>query len=223
MAREKIKTTRIVVVDDHPMMREGLAQLISKQQDLTIVAEACDAQTAISEVERTKPDLVLLDITLPGRSGIEVIKDLRAILPNLHILVISMHDESVYAERALRAGARGYIMKQEGGKKILEAMRQVINGAIHVSPAISARILEIFSGAANQGGKSAVEQLTDRELEVFEMIGNGLEVKEIADKLNLSVKTVEVHRTNIKEKLRAKSIGEVIRMAVRYVDAQAQG
>ena len=193
--------TRILIVDDHPMMRQGLAQLVNNE-----------------------PDLVLADITLPDKSGIELIKDIQAIHPGLAVLVISMHDESLYAERVLRAGGRGYIMKQEGGKKLMEAIRQVLSGQIYVSEKMSARILESFSGRRSPGAdKSPVENLTDREFEVFQLIGQGKGTRQIAEKLHLSVKTVEVHRVNIKTKLKLQSATELIRFAVRWVEGQAAG
>ena len=193
--------TRILIVDDHPMMRQGLAQLVNNE-----------------------PDLVLADITLPDKSGIELIKDIQAIHPGLAVLVISMHDESLYAERVLRAGGRGYIMKQEGGKKLMEAIRQVLSGQIYVSEKMSARILESFSGRRFPGaGRSPVENLTDREFEVFQLIGQGNGTRQIAEKLHLSVKTVEVHRVNIKTKLKLQSATELIRFAVRWVETQNAG
>ena len=164
---------------------------------------------------------MLADITLPDKGGIELIKDIQAIHPGLAVLVISMHDESLYAERVLRAGGRGYIMKQEGGKKLMEAIRQVLSGQIYVSEKMSARILESFSGRRFPGAdKSPVENLTDREFEVLQLIGQGKGTRQIAEKLHLSVKTVEVHRVNIKTKLKLQSATELIRFAVRWVETQ---
>ena len=209
---------KILIVDDHPMMREGLAQLIGQQSDCEVSGEAESAHQAMDLIAKSKPDLVLADITLPDKNGLEFIKDVHAMYTGTPILVISMHDESLYAERALRAGARGYIMKQEGGKKLMEAMRQVLAGRVYVSSQMSERILEVFSGARSNTG-SSIEQLTDREFEVFQLIGSGLDVREIAEKLHLSVKTAEVHRTNIKQKLKLKSVGDLIRYAVRWVES----
>jgi len=209
---------RILIVDDHPMMREGLAQLIGNEADLTVCGEAENAGEAIEKANALKPDLVLADITLPGKNGLELIKDIQALLPGLAVLVISMHDESLYAERVLRAGGRGYIMKQEGGRKLMQAIRQVLNGQIYVSEKMSAKILEIFSGRTGGASDSPVEKLTDREFEVFQLIGQGKGTKEIAAQLLLSAKTIEVHRLNIKQKLSLQTAAELIRYAVRWVE-----
>jgi DNA-binding NarL/FixJ family response regulator len=212
--------TKILIVDDHPMMREGLAQLIGNQPDLTVCGEARNAHEALEKVRLLKPDLVLVDITLPGRNGLELIKDIQVLDAAISVLVISMHDESLYAERVLRAGGRGYVMKQEGGKKIMEAIRQVSAGQIFVSEKMSAKILEIFSGHRPDAGQSPVENLTDREFEVFQLIGQGMETKQLARELHVSPKTIEVHRANIKAKLKIKSMAELIRYAVRWVESE---
>ena len=209
---------RILIVDDHPMMRQGLAQLINSEPDLAVVCEANDAGQALDLVSREKFELVLVDISLPGRNGLELIKDIRTLAPDVLILVVSMHDESLYAERVLRAGGRGYIMKQEGGKKLMAAVRQVLDGKIYVSEKMSARILEIFSGRRSE--TSPMEKLSDREFEVFQLIGQGKGTRDIADHLHLSVKTVEVHRANIKQKLNLKSATDLVRQAVRWAEAQ---
>jgi DNA-binding NarL/FixJ family response regulator len=161
-----------------------------------------------------------VDITLPGRNGLELIKDIQVLDAAISVLVISMHDESLYAERVLRAGGRGYVMKQEGGKKIMEAIRQVSAGQIFVSEKMSAKILEIFSGHRPDAGQSPVENLTDREFEVFQLIGQGMETKQLARELHVSPKTIEVHRANIKAKLKIKSMAELIRYAVRWVESE---
>jgi len=209
---------QLLIVDDHPMMREGLAQLINHETDLAVCGEAGSSSEALDLVEKLKPDLVLVDISLPDKSGLELIKDLHALHPGLPMLVISMHDESLHAERALRAGARGYIMKQEGGEKIMEAIRQALAGHIYVSNNMSARILETFSGRRSKASRSPIERLTDREFEVFSLIGQGVGTREIARRLSLSVKTVEVHRANIKQKLALKGATELVRHAVRWVE-----
>ena len=214
---------RILIVDDHPMMRQGLAQLIGNEPDLIVCCEAENAHQALDAIQNQAPDLVLADITLPDKSGIELIKDIQAMYPGLAVLVISMHDESLYAERVLRAGGRGYIMKQEGGRKLLEAIRHVLTGQIYVSEKMSAKILEIFSGRRLEASKSPVENLTDREFEVFQLIGQGKGTRQIAEKLHLSVKTVEVHRVNVKAKLKLESSSELIRFAVRWVELQNTG
>jgi DNA-binding NarL/FixJ family response regulator len=211
---------RILIVDDHPFMRAGLAQLINRQPELAVVGEAGEPSAAMRELARCDPDLVLTDITMPGRSGLEFIKDLRAERPELAILVISMHDEVIYAERVLRAGARGYIMKEAGGENLLAAIRQVLAGAIYVSPRISAGILEGISQGKPRGSRSPIEQLTDREFEIFQLVGQGKSTRDIAAQLHLSPKTVDVHRGHIKEKLELKDATALVRHAVRWVETQ---
>lgn len=209
---------KVFIVDDHPMMREGLAQLIAQEADLEVCGEAEDAAEAIQKIESLKPTLALVDITLRSTNGLELIKDLRVRAPGTAVLVVSMHDESLYAERVLRAGAHGYIMKQEGGKKLMSAIRHVLAGKTYVSEQVSAKILDLFSGRAAESA-SPVEQLTDREFEVFQLIGQGLSTKEIADKLHVSAKTIEVHRVNIKQKLKVATAPELIRFAVRWAES----
>jgi DNA-binding NarL/FixJ family response regulator len=220
-AKNKI-ARRVLIVDDHPMLRTGLAQLIDHEGDLKVCAEADNAGQAINAVAKQKFDLALVDISLPDKNGLELIKDLRTLKPDLPILVVSMHDELIYAERALRAGARGYIMKQEGGEKFLQAIRQVLAGKVFVSEKMSARILENFSGGAAELSGSPVRRLSDREFEVFQLIGQGIGTREIAGRLHLSVKTVEVHRANIKEKLNLTTATELVHYAVRWLDAQGR-
>ncbi|HEV2208823.1 MAG TPA: response regulator transcription factor [Verrucomicrobiae bacterium] len=214
------KKRRILIVDDHPMMREGLAQLIDHEPDLRACCQADTAAQALASVAAQAPDLVLLDISLPDKSGLELIKDFQALHPGLPVLVVSMHDETLYAERVLRSGGRGYIMKQEGGKKLMQAIRQVLSGQIYVSDKISAKILEVFSGRRAESSQSPVERLTDREFEVFQLLGQGRSTRELAEHLHLSVKTVEVHRANIKKKLGLKSGADLVRYAIRWTEAQ---
>lgn len=214
---------RILIVDDHPMMRQGLAQLIGAETDLVVCGEAENAALALEAISTVNADLVLADISLPGKNGLELIKDFQAVRPGLPVLVISMHDESLYAERVLRAGGRGYIMKQEGGKKLMLAIRQVLGGKIYVSEKIAADILETFSGHRAGTEGSPVEKLTDREFEVFQAIGQGKGTRDIADQLHLSIKTVEAHRANIKAKLKLNSAVELVRYAVRWAESQGSG
>jgi DNA-binding NarL/FixJ family response regulator len=203
------------------MMRHGLAQLIDNEGDLKVCAEADNAGQAINAVAKQGFDLALVDISLPDKNGLELIKDIRTLSPSLPILVVSMHDEMIYAERVLRAGARGYIMKQEGGQKFLEAIRQVLAGQVYVSAKMSARILENLSGnRAGATSESPVRRLSDREFEVFQLIGQGVGTAKIAMQLHLSVKTVEVHRANIKQKLSLSTATELVRYAVRWLDSQ---
>jgi DNA-binding NarL/FixJ family response regulator len=208
---------KVLIVDDHPMMRDGLRQLISTEPDLEVCGEAEDAVAALKFAEECKPDLALVDITLRSSNGLELIKDLQIRSPKTAILVISMHDEALYAERVLRAGGRGYIMKQEGGKKIIDGVRRILSGGAYVSENISARILDSISGRGQN--KSAVGSLTDREFEVFQLIGQGLSTTEMAEKLHVSVKTIEVHRVNIKNKLGVPTAPELIRFAVRWLES----
>jgi DNA-binding NarL/FixJ family response regulator len=219
-AKVKNAAKRVLIVDDHPMMRQGLAQLINNELDLKVVAEADTGGQGLDIVVAQKLDLAVVDISLPDKNGLELIKDIRAVKPELPILIVSMHDEALYAERVLRAGARGYIMKQEGGKKLLQAIRQVLTGQIYVSEKMSARILETFSGRRPDETASPVTRLSDREFEVFQLIGQGKGTKEIAQHLNLSVKTVEVHRAKIKEKLSLITATDLVRYAVRWSEAQ---
>jgi len=218
MAVKTKSSHRILIVDDHPMMRQGLAQLIANEPDLKVLAEADTGGQALDIILSQKVDLVLLDISLPDKNGLEVIKDIHVQKPELPILAVSMHEETVYTERVLRAGARGYIMKQEGGKKLLEAVRQVLSGHIYVSEKMSSQILENFSGRRVESS-SPVERLSDREFEVFQLIGQGRGTRDIAEHLHLSVKTVEVHRANIKQKLNLKTATDLVRHAVRWAEA----
>ena len=221
-AKDNRSGKRLLIVDDHPMMRQGLAQLIDNEPDLKVCSEADTAGQAMNVLASQRVDMVLLDISLPDKNGLEAIKDIQALKPGLPVLAVSMHDEALYAERVLRAGGRGYIMKQEGGKKLLEAIRQVLGGQIYVSEKISARILETFSGRRSASA-SPMERLTDREFEVFQLIGEGRSTREIAHHLSLSIKTVEVHRANIKLKLKLKTATDLVRHAVRWTEAERKG
>jgi len=194
--------------------------LIEHEPDLCVSAQADNAVQALAAIASQPPDLAVVDISLPDKSGLELIKDLQSMHPQLPLLVISMHDETLYAERVLRAGGRGYIMKQEGGKKLMEAIRQVLQGQIYVSEKMSAKILELFSGRRPTSSNSPVERLSDREFEVFQLIGQGQTTRQIAQRLHLSVKTVEVHRANIKKKLELVSGAELVRFAIRWAEAQ---
>ncbi len=215
--------TRVLIVDDHPMTRSGLAYLINHQPDMTTCCEAQNAAQALEGVLRTKPDLVLTDFTLPDKNGLELIKDIRAVRSDLPILVISMHEESLYAERVLRAGARGYITKEEGGERLMRAIRHVLSGTIYVSDKMSAQILEIFSGGQSLGQRSLVQHLSDREFEIFELMGEGHSTQQIAARLCLSMKTVSAHRGNIKEKLRLRTTNELIAYAARWSASRVRG
>ena len=201
------------------MMREGLAQIINQEPDLLVCGDAGTARDLETAIARLKPDLLIADISLPEKNGLEVIKDVQALFPTLPVLIISMHDESLYAERVLRAGGRGYIMKQEGGRKLMEAIRQVLSGKIYVSEQISGTILESLSHRSDQVSRRPMENLTDREFEVLQLLGQGKGTSEIAAQLHLSNKTIEAHRANIKRKLSLKTGPELVRYAVRWVES----
>jgi DNA-binding NarL/FixJ family response regulator len=211
---------QVLIVDDHPMMRDGLVQLIDHEPDLVAAAQADSAASAVAMLQKAVPDLLLMDISLPDKNGLELIKDVQALYPALPVLVVSMHDESLYAERVLRAGGRGYIMKQEGGKKLMQAIRQVLDGRIYVSEKISAKILETFSGHRGSS-QSHVEKLSDREFEVFQLLGQGKGTRDMSEYLHISIKTVEVHRANIRKKLELSNGAELVRYAIRWAAAQA--
>ena len=213
------RKNRVLIIDDHVMVREGVAEIIEHADDLCVCGTASTANEGLEALSKLKPDLVLVDITLPGKDGIEFIKDARAMHPELRVLVMSMHDESLYADRVLRAGGRGYIRKQEGGDKLIEAMRRVLRGEIAVSEKMTGRLLETFSGRKTMD--SPLGGLSDRELEVFQLIGQGKTMKQIADELHLSPKTIEVHRSHIREKLRVTSAAELVAYAARW--SQTQG
>ncbi len=213
---------RVVIVEDHTLMREGLTRLVSTQPDLTIVAEAADAAQGLARILEHKPDIALIDITLPGRNGLELIKDIKAQLPNLPILVLSMHDETLYAERALKAGGRGYLMKDADRDTIITAIRRVLEGGYYVSEKMSADIFSSFAGKTNSV-KGSISCLSDREFEVFEHLGLGLGTQEIATRLGISPKTVEVHRAHIREKLEMPSGAAVVRFAVRWIESRNLG
>lgn len=200
------------------MLRKGLSQLLASQSDLEVCSEAGTATQALNLISVRQPDLVLADLSLPDKHGLELIKDIQVFHPGVPVLVISVHDESLYAERVLRAGGRGYVSKQAEGKRILEAVRQVLAGRIYVSETISASILEHVSGRRPHSAKTPLELLSDREFEVFRLLGQGLTTREVAGHLNLSSKTVEVHRANIKRRLKCRNGAEVVRLAIRFVE-----
>jgi DNA-binding NarL/FixJ family response regulator len=208
---------RVMIVDDHPITRDGLAYLIEDEPDLVVACQAENAQQAQRMAEVEKLNLALVDIKLPDKGGIELIEDLRALRPEMAVLVVSMHNESLYAERALRAGARGYVSKEEGGAKLMQAIRQVLDGQIYVSVKTSERIVEIFSGKRTGGSRtSPVELLSDREFEIFKLVGLGLSTLEIGERMNISAKTVDAHRLNIRTKLGLNTIAELVAYAARW-------
>jgi DNA-binding NarL/FixJ family response regulator len=211
---------RIVIVDDHPLFRKGLEQLIHSEDGFAVCGEANNAPEAMDVIRKLNPDLAIVDLSLPGANGIELIKNIRAEFSKLPILVLSMHDESLYALRALRAGAEGYVMKHEAMTNVIQAIREVFNGRPYLSPAMAAQVITKFAHRQAEGEADAVERLSDRELEVLELIGKGNDVRQIAKALHLSPKTVETHRSHIKDKLDLKNSREVARFALQWLSAR---
>jgi DNA-binding NarL/FixJ family response regulator len=214
--------TRILVVDDHPIVRQGLAQLIDEEPDLEVCGQAEDAPEAMSLVKKLEPDFLIIDISLKETSGMELIKDVKAAYPNLPVLALSMHDESLYAERSLRAGARGYVMKSEATVKVVDAIRKILSGRIFVSENVAAKMMNKIVGAQPDVGASAIERLSDRELEVFSLIGQGYATRKIADRLHLSVKTIETYRAHIKDKLNLSDATELLQYAIRWSNSRTE-
>ena len=208
--------TKIFLVDDHPLVREWLTQLIHQQADLSVCGESEDAPHALQEIAVTRPDVAIVDITLKHGSGLELIKSLKAAQPGVAVIVLSMHEERLYAERALRAGARGYIMKRETAKKVITAIRQVLAGRIYMSESLAAVFAEKFVDGRLPAGGSQVERLSDRELETFQLLGKGYETRQVAELMNVSMKTVQAHCAHFKEKLRLTNAAELLREAVRW-------
>lgn len=207
---------RVFVVDDHPIVRGGLAQLINQEADLQVCGEAADAAAAFEAIDALRPDVAVVDLSLHGPDGLELVKHLRARHLDVPVVILSMHDETLYAERALRAGARAYLMKQEAAEQVLLALRRVLAGEIYVSDRMASRLIGQIAGARPAAGDSPVRCLSDRELDVFRRIGRGCGTRQIADDLHLSVKTVESYRTHIKEKLGLTSAVELVRCAVEW-------
>jgi DNA-binding NarL/FixJ family response regulator len=207
---------KVFVVDDHPIVRQGLAMLVNREPDLTVCGEAEDAHAAMQAVIASKPDILVLDISLNGPDGLDLLKNIRSRYPDLPVLVLSMHDESIYAERALRAGAQGYIMKQEATDKVLVALRRILCREIYVSDRIANRMLQHYIGNSDAGKPSSIADLSDRELEVFRLIGEGHSTRQIAEELHVSVKTVESYQAHIKEKLSLRSGRELVQHAIQW-------
>ena len=210
---------KILLVDDHPLMRKGLAMTLDAEADLQIAGQCESAEEALDLVDKLDPDLAVVDVSLPGMSGLELIKHLQALKPQLGILVVSRHDEALYAERAIRAGARGYLMKLEAGDVIVKAVRTVLRGGVYVSEEIKERLL-LGMMTGKDVSQSPLEILSDRELEVFELTGRGHGTREIAERLHLSVKTVESYRARIKSKLGLGTATELMQHAVQWVESE---
>lgn len=208
---------RILIVDDHPIFRKGIVMLLEHEEDIMICGEAETAAQAMGLVEQHEFELVIADISLKDINGIELVKSLKALKPHLPVLVLSMHDESLYAERALRAGARGYLMKQAPPDQVVAAIRQVLRGELYLSTAANLLMLNSFVTGRDSSSKSSVEKLSDRELEIFELLGQGRGTSMIAHDLRLSVKTIEAHRSHIKTKLSIQTAPELVRAAVEWV------
>lgn len=208
---------RVLIVDDHPIVRQGLVQLINQESGLMACGEAENAHAALDIIGSTKPDIAVIDISLKSMNGIELLKNLKIQYPKLPVLVLSMHDESLFAERALRAGAKGYIMKQEPPEKLVGAIHKVLGGEIYVSDKMGVKMLHQFVDGRPDGGGSSLERLSDRELEVFQLIGKGMGTRQIAETLHLSVKTIESYREHIKRKMHLSSGSELVQHAVQWV------
>jgi DNA-binding NarL/FixJ family response regulator len=221
LAAAGLKKTRVVLVDDHPILREGLIRVIDRESDLTVCGEAQSIQQALEVIESSAPDIAIVDISLGGQSGIELIKDIKVRYPRLLVLVHSMHDELIHAERALRAGAKGYIGKKEPPQKLLQAIREVLQGEIFLSPSMTRQILHGLGADQRDRTTSQFRDLSDREFEVFELTGQGLGTKEIASALHLSEKTVQAHRDHIRQKLDLPDGRGLTRLATRWIEAQS--
>jgi DNA-binding NarL/FixJ family response regulator len=210
-------TTNVFLVEDHPIVREGVGRLIEKEPDMTICGEAENGTEALARIERVRPDVVLVDLSLENSSGLDLIQDLRLRWPKMPVLVLSMYDEMYYAERVLRAGAMGYVMKQEAPRKIIQAIRTVLTGKLFVSEKVSEKMLQVIANPAGDVLTSPLDRLSNREIQVFQLIGEGLSNQEVADTLMLSVKTVESHIERIKDKLDIRSGRELHQRAIEWV------
>lgn len=214
---------RLLLVDDHPIMRHGLAQLIRAEDGLEVCDEAGSASEGLAAVARCRPDLVVLDLTLPDKNGLELLKDIQAQHPGTRCLVLSMHDEEMYCERALRAGARGYIMKEAAADHLITAVRKILSGGIYASEKMAARMLEQVATGRATTSAAPLAALSDREIEVLELIGKGVPTKNIAARLNISPRTVEAHRAHIKDKLHITDGAALVRYAVQWVERLGPG
>ena len=211
---------KIFIVDDHPLVREWLANLIEKNSDLTVCGEAEDAPTALEGIAELQPDLAIIDLSLGSSSGIDLIRSIRSSFPDVAMIVLSMHDERVYAERAIRAGARGYVMKRESTKKIIDAIHEVLKGNLYLSKEMTELLVEKFMSSDPEHVGLPIAQLSDRELEVFKLIGQGYEINEIAKMLNVNHKTIHTYSTRIREKLKLDSSAELLREALRWTETR---
>lgn len=211
---------RVMLVDDHPIVRHGMAVLIDEEQDLTVCGECSSAAETLLQIDRCKPEVAVVDVSLQGASGIDLTKSIKEQYPDLPVLILSMHEETLYAERALRAGARGFVMKQEAAETVLQAIRTVLKGDIYLSESLSSKVLRaLVDGPGTEPDRFGVDRLSDRELEVFELIGRGYSTRRIADALHLNVKTIETHRAHIKQKLKLSNATELVHRAFHWIEA----
>ncbi len=218
-SRSDRRPWKILLVDDHAIVRHGLSLLIGQEPDLTVCGESASADETLAILKHMQPDIAIIDISLLGSGGIELTKSVRDRYPDLPVLVLSMHDEALYAERALRAGARGYVMKQEAAETVLQAIRKVLAGELYISSRLSSRMLQdVVNGNRHEPEKFGVDTLSDRELEVFELVGRGHSTRAIAERLKLSVKTIETHRAHIKQKLNLNDASELVHRAFHWVE-----
>jgi len=216
------KLIRMLIVDDHPIVRRGLVAMLSQEPDMKVVAEAENFHDALEAIKQHPLDVAIIDLTLEGIGGLELVKQVRITNPELHLLVLSMHDESLYAERVLRAGARGYIMKQEGTDRLITAIRTILRGEIYVSERMASRMLGSIVGGRSSDSRMPLDRLSDRELEVFELLGKGMGTRQVAERLCVSIKTIESHREHIKLKLQLKNASELIQHATQWVLSDSQ-
>lgn len=210
---------KILIVDDHALVREGMQRILEAETDLEVAGTAGSTSEALALVETVEPDIVVSDLTLPDQSGLELIKNLKALHPLLPVLVVSMHDESIYAERVLSAGGRGYLMKDSAVENISTAIRTVLGGGVYVSPATTARFLETMTGNSEEKYSLPLQRLSDREIEIFELIGHGKNSHEIAEQLRIATRTVDTHRRNIREKLRLSDSSAVLAYAIKWSES----
>ena len=214
---KRSKTTRIVLVDDHPMFREGLIEVLGRENDLAVCGEAADRHEALRVIETGKPDLAIVDLSLHDSSGLELIKDIKAQFPKVAVLVVSMHEESLYAARALQAGARGYLTKQRATRHLVDAIRRVANGEIVASEELTQMVLSLVAGRRPAEAIASLPKLSDRELEVLQLIGQGFNNHQISERLHVDTSTVDTYRARIKEKLNLKDSTELLQYAIRWV------
>lgn len=222
-SRAKKDKIKIFIVDDHPVVREGIIQLLSRDKNLHVCGEAGNAYEGFEGIGKVLPDIAIINLSMPGKNGLELIRDIRCAYPQVYNLVFSMHDEMIYAERALKAGARGYLMKTEGGEKLIEAIYKIAKGEIAVSPKVSNLIISNISTKTQKTVNNPTQLLSNREFEIFQLIGKGHGIRQISEQLHISIKTVESYRSSIKEKLKIKSTEELVHYAVSWCQAEFLG